>query len=131
MSGWFRARGDGSRAHRELEATGEAARKHSIATDPRMLTAQEAQIARMARDGHSNPEIGVRGCSSAPAPWRITCSKSSPSSTSGRADSSTESCLTGSETPQLAQPEDCGVALRTCGCQCTPAALMIVLTTNR
>ena len=25
-----------------------------------MLTAQEAQIARMARDGHSNPEIGAR-----------------------------------------------------------------------
>ncbi|MBV8346444.1 MAG: helix-turn-helix transcriptional regulator, partial [Mycolicibacterium sp.] len=48
------------RAHRELEATGETAGKRTIAPDPQMLTAQEAQIARMARDGHSNPEIGAR-----------------------------------------------------------------------
>jgi DNA-binding CsgD family transcriptional regulator len=48
------------RAQRELEATGETARKRTIAPDPQLLTAQEAQIARMARDGQSNPEIGSR-----------------------------------------------------------------------
>jgi DNA-binding CsgD family transcriptional regulator len=52
--------GFAQRAHRELEATGETARKRTIAADPQLLTAQEAQIARMARDGHSNPEIGGR-----------------------------------------------------------------------
>jgi DNA-binding CsgD family transcriptional regulator len=48
------------RARRELQATGETARKRTIATHDEQLTAQEAQIARMARDGLSNPEIGVR-----------------------------------------------------------------------
>jgi DNA-binding CsgD family transcriptional regulator len=48
------------RARRELQATGEAARKRTIANGDEHLTAQEAQIARMARDGLSNPEIGVR-----------------------------------------------------------------------
>ena len=48
------------RARRELQATGETARKRTIATGVKQLTAQEAQIARMARDGLSNPEIGVR-----------------------------------------------------------------------
>jgi len=52
--------GFAGRAQRELEATGETARKRSAATNPQVLTAQEAQIARMARDGHSNPEIGSR-----------------------------------------------------------------------
>jgi len=52
--------GFAGRAHRELEATGETARKRAVATAPELLTAQEAQIARMARDGHSNPEIGAR-----------------------------------------------------------------------
>ena len=52
--------GFAQRAHRELEAIGETARKRTLATDPRMLTAQEAQIAGMARDGHSNPEIAAR-----------------------------------------------------------------------
>jgi DNA-binding CsgD family transcriptional regulator len=52
--------GFAGRAQRELEATGETARKRTIAVDPQLLTAQEAQIARMARDGHSNPEIGAR-----------------------------------------------------------------------
>jgi DNA-binding CsgD family transcriptional regulator len=52
--------GFAGRAHRELAATGETARKRTVATDPELLTAQEAQIARMARDGHSNPEIGSR-----------------------------------------------------------------------
>jgi DNA-binding CsgD family transcriptional regulator len=52
--------GFAGRAHRELEATGETRRKRTVATDPQMLTAQEAQIARMARDGHSNHEIAAR-----------------------------------------------------------------------
>jgi DNA-binding CsgD family transcriptional regulator/tetratricopeptide (TPR) repeat protein len=52
--------GFAQRAHRELEATGETARKRAAATKPQLLTAQESQIARMARDGHSNPEIGSR-----------------------------------------------------------------------
>jgi DNA-binding CsgD family transcriptional regulator len=48
------------RARRELRATGETARKPSVPTSDHRLTAQEAQIARMARDGLSNPEIGAR-----------------------------------------------------------------------
>jgi DNA-binding CsgD family transcriptional regulator len=48
------------RARRELQATGETARKRTIASGDEQLTAQEAQIARMARDGLSNPDIGVR-----------------------------------------------------------------------
>jgi DNA-binding CsgD family transcriptional regulator len=45
------------RARRELRATGETARKRTAETSGK-LTAQEAQIARLARDGLSNPEIG-------------------------------------------------------------------------
>ena len=52
--------GFAGRALRELEATGETARKRTTDASPQLLTAQEAQIARMARDGHSNPEIGAR-----------------------------------------------------------------------
>jgi DNA-binding NarL/FixJ family response regulator len=44
------------RARRELEATGATVRKRSPETRDE-LTAQEAQIARLARDGYSNPEI--------------------------------------------------------------------------
>jgi DNA-binding CsgD family transcriptional regulator len=47
------------RARRELQATGETARKRTVAASIE-LTAQEAQIARLARDGLSNPEIGAR-----------------------------------------------------------------------
>jgi DNA-binding CsgD family transcriptional regulator len=47
------------RAARELRATGETARKRTVQTRDN-LTAQEAQIARLARDGLSNPEIGTR-----------------------------------------------------------------------
>ncbi|MDX8051574.1 AAA family ATPase [Lentzea sp. BCCO 10_0798] len=47
------------RAMRELHATGETARKRTAEpTDE--LTAQEYQIARLAREGYSNPEIGTR-----------------------------------------------------------------------
>ena len=47
------------RAARELGASGETARKRSVASLDR-LTAREAQIARLAQDGLSNPEIGAR-----------------------------------------------------------------------
>jgi ATP/maltotriose-dependent transcriptional regulator MalT len=47
------------RARRELLATGETARKRTDETTAE-LTAQEAQVARLARDGLSNPEIGAR-----------------------------------------------------------------------
>jgi DNA-binding CsgD family transcriptional regulator len=47
------------RAARELLATGERARKRSVETRED-LTAQEAQVARLARDGLSNSEIGAR-----------------------------------------------------------------------
>jgi ATP/maltotriose-dependent transcriptional regulator MalT len=48
------------RARRELRATGETARKRTQAARHEGLTAQEVQIARLARDGLSNPEIGSR-----------------------------------------------------------------------
>ena len=47
------------RARRELLATGEHVRKRTVETRDE-LTAQERQIARLARDGLSNPEIGTR-----------------------------------------------------------------------
>jgi ATP/maltotriose-dependent transcriptional regulator MalT len=49
-----------ARARRELEATGETVRRRTIAPRDEQLTAQEVQIARMARDGLSNPEIAAR-----------------------------------------------------------------------
>ena len=48
-----------SRAARELAATGEHVRKRVDETRED-LTAQEAQIARLARDGVSNAEIAAR-----------------------------------------------------------------------
>lgn len=48
------------RARRELLATGETARKRATVSRNDQLTAQEAAIARLARDGLSNPEIGAR-----------------------------------------------------------------------
>jgi DNA-binding CsgD family transcriptional regulator len=47
------------RARRELQATGETARKRSTETRG-LLTAQEAQIARLAQEGLSNPQIGAQ-----------------------------------------------------------------------
>ena len=47
------------RARRELVATGETVRKRSPETRDE-LTPQEEQIARLARDGLSNPEIGAQ-----------------------------------------------------------------------
>jgi ATP/maltotriose-dependent transcriptional regulator MalT len=51
--------GYAERAARELLATGETARKRNVETLDE-LTTQEAQIAGLARDGLSNPEIGAR-----------------------------------------------------------------------
>ena len=47
------------RARRELKATGEKVRKRSPETSDE-LTPQEEQIAQLARDGFSNPEIGAQ-----------------------------------------------------------------------
>jgi DNA-binding CsgD family transcriptional regulator len=47
------------RAERELLATGERVRKRSVETREE-LTAQESQVARLARAGLSNAEIGER-----------------------------------------------------------------------
>jgi DNA-binding NarL/FixJ family response regulator len=46
-------------AGRELQATGVTARKRTVETAVE-LTAQESQVARLARDGLSNPEIAAR-----------------------------------------------------------------------
>jgi DNA-binding CsgD family transcriptional regulator len=47
------------RARRELQATGETVRRRSVETLDD-LTAQEAQIARLAAEGNTNPEIGAQ-----------------------------------------------------------------------
>jgi len=61
--------GFAERAQRELLASGETSRERAVqAVRPRpgeiseTLTAQEAQVARLAREGLSNPEIGARLC---------------------------------------------------------------------
>jgi DNA-binding NarL/FixJ family response regulator len=46
------------RARRELSATGETVRKRTVETLD-TLTTQEAQVARLAADGRTNPEIGA------------------------------------------------------------------------
>jgi DNA-binding CsgD family transcriptional regulator len=48
------------RARRELLANGETARKRTVTAGATKLTDQEHQVARLARDGLSNPEIGTR-----------------------------------------------------------------------
>jgi DNA-binding CsgD family transcriptional regulator len=53
------AHGFAERARRELLATGETARRRVDETRDD-LTAQEAEIARLAADGHTNPEIGAQ-----------------------------------------------------------------------
>ena len=54
-----RGRGVRRTRRRELSATGETARKRTLETRD-VLTVQEAQIAHLARDGLSNPEIGAQ-----------------------------------------------------------------------
>ena len=51
--------GFAERTRNELRATGAAVRRRSVETRDD-LTAQEAHIARLARDGLSNPEIGAQ-----------------------------------------------------------------------
>ena len=53
------AEGFAERARRELLSTGEVVRRYTAETTSE-LTAQEAQIARLAGDGHTNPEIGIQ-----------------------------------------------------------------------
>ena len=53
------AQGFAERARRELQATGEKVRKRTETTRAE-LTPQEEEIARLARDGKTNPEIGAQ-----------------------------------------------------------------------
>jgi DNA-binding CsgD family transcriptional regulator len=53
------AEGFAERARRELAATGETAPRRTAETRD-VLTPQEAQIARMASDRQTNPEIGAK-----------------------------------------------------------------------
>jgi DNA-binding CsgD family transcriptional regulator len=53
------AEGFVQRARRELQAVGAATRKRAIDVGGE-LTAQEGEIARLARDGHTNPEISTQ-----------------------------------------------------------------------
>jgi DNA-binding NarL/FixJ family response regulator len=48
------------RARRELRATGERRARKRRVSSLGELTAQEAQVAKLAREGLSNPEIGAR-----------------------------------------------------------------------
>ncbi|HYZ56594.1 MAG TPA: LuxR C-terminal-related transcriptional regulator [Streptosporangiaceae bacterium] len=59
MMGAMGAGAFAERARRELLATGATARKRTVETALE-LTAQEAQVARLARDGLSNPQIGAQ-----------------------------------------------------------------------
>ncbi|MEV5571946.1 AAA family ATPase [Spirillospora sp. NPDC052269] len=56
----FGATAFADRARRELLATGETVRKRTPGTPVRSLTPQEGQVARLARTGLSNPEIGAQ-----------------------------------------------------------------------
>jgi DNA-binding CsgD family transcriptional regulator len=54
----FGAEGFAERARRELQATGETVRRRSVEAQD-VLTPQETQVARLAAEGHTNPEIGA------------------------------------------------------------------------
>ena len=53
------AEGYAERARRELQATGETVRRRTVETLDE-LTPQEVQVARLAADGQTNPEIGAQ-----------------------------------------------------------------------
>jgi DNA-binding NarL/FixJ family response regulator len=55
----MRAEAFAERASRELQATGETVRKRTADTLDE-LTPQEEQVARLAADGQTNPEIGAQ-----------------------------------------------------------------------
>ncbi len=78
--------GFAERARRELLATGEIVRRRTVETVDE-LTGQEAQIARLASDGLTNPEISTQLFLSR-ARSSGTCARCSQSSASGPADSS-------------------------------------------
>src|SRR5256885_17021457 len=59
MFGLAGAEGSAERAGRELLATGETVARGTAGTRD-YLTPKEAQIARLAADGHTNPEIGAQ-----------------------------------------------------------------------
>ena len=52
--------GFAERARRELLATGETVRKRTANEPQAVLTSQEAQIASLAAEGRTNPEIGAQ-----------------------------------------------------------------------
>jgi DNA-binding CsgD family transcriptional regulator len=89
------------RARRELVATGEKVRRRTVETRDE-LTAQERQIARLAREGLSNPEIGTRLFLS-PRTVEYHLSKVFASSGSGPAGSWPMPCRVPSQSPL--QPE--------------------------
>jgi DNA-binding CsgD family transcriptional regulator len=55
----FGAKAFAERASRELLTTGETARKRNVETQD-VLTPQETQVARLAAEGRTNPEIGAQ-----------------------------------------------------------------------
>jgi DNA-binding CsgD family transcriptional regulator len=59
MFAGFGAEAFAERARRELLAKGETVRRRTVQTVDE-LTAQEAQIAQLARDGQTNPQIGAQ-----------------------------------------------------------------------
>jgi DNA-binding CsgD family transcriptional regulator len=59
MLSGFGMEGFAERARRELLATGETVRKRNVETQD-ILTPQEAQVARLAAEGHTNTEIGAQ-----------------------------------------------------------------------
>src|SRR5499425_793574 len=59
MFGRFGAEAFAERARWELRATGETVRKRTVDTRE-ALTVQEAQVARLAAEGHTNPETGAQ-----------------------------------------------------------------------